>query len=84
MIDVSGTILFWCKSPVFKKQFNEVVMEKKKGPGRNCILTLILSGNCLLVSIVMPQKIQDFNPNVFLLSVFTAAAFHMSFLRVGY
>lgn len=30
MIDVSGTILFWCKSPVFKKQFNEVVMEKKR------------------------------------------------------
>lgn len=57
---------------------------KKIGPGKNCILTLILSGNCLLISIAMPSKIQDFNPNVFLLSVFTAAAFHMSFLRVGY
>lgn len=38
---------------------------KKIGPGKNCILTLILSGNCLLISIAMPSKIQDFNPNVF-------------------
>lgn len=30
----------------------------------------------------MPQKIQDFNPYAFLLSVVRAAAFRMSFLRV--
>lgn len=55
MIDASGAILFGCKSPVLKKQFNEVMLGKK-GPGKNYILTLILSGNCLLRSIAMHQK----------------------------